>query len=76
MSIPQKMMLQHVQFINFLKIKTYANPMKLLEQLYEEDILSSWNIGSYNNLTAVSIKFMKSGHIGSPPVTGMRRKSQ
>ncbi len=50
--------------------------VKALEQLCEEDILSSWNIGSYNNMTAVSIKFMKPGHVGSPPVTGMRRKSQ
>ncbi len=50
--------------------------VKELEQLCEKDILSSWNIGSYNNMTTVSITFMKPGHIGSPPVTGMRRKSQ
>ncbi len=50
--------------------------VKAQEQLCEEDILSSWNIGSYNNMTTVSKMFMKPGHIGSPPVIGMRRKSQ
>ncbi len=49
--------------------------VKALAQLCEEDILSSWNIGSYNNMTTVSIKFMKPGHIGSTPVAGMGRKS-
>ncbi len=50
--------------------------VKALEHVCEEDILSSCNIRSYNYLTAVSMRFMKPGHIGSPTVIGMRRKSQ
>ncbi len=41
--------------------------VKALAQLCEEDILSSWNIGSCNNVTTVSIKFMKPDHIHPPP---------
>ena len=47
-----------------------------LEMLCAEDILYNWNIGSHNNVTSVTIRFVKPGHIGSPPVTGMRKKSQ
>ncbi len=50
--------------------------LSALENLCGDEILYNWNIGSYNNITSVTIKFVKPGHIGSTPVTGMRRKSQ